>query len=101
MAKAKAHRRRAGMTVPLAVLAGFAPLGVSTIEGFKQNGAEGAMHYAVAGLTGWDTRTNKWELAYMTRGTIPIVLGFLVHYAASRLGVNRALGRARVPFLRI
>ena len=31
----------------------------------------------------------------------PIGAGFLIHWVASKLGVNKVLGRAKVPILRI
>lgn len=101
MAKVIARRKSAPMTLPLAALAGFAPLVSRTVTGFQSGGLPTATHEVVAGLTGYQMDDGQWNVNNMRYGTFPILLGLLVHKLATRLGVNRALGRARVPFLRV
>jgi len=98
----KAHRRhRNGKTLPLAVLLGFAPLVTSTLTAFKNYGPEGAAKHALCVTSGYDPTTGKWEMLNMKQGALPILAGFATHWLAGKLGVNRALGRAGVPFIRI
>ena len=112
MAKARARRRMvvyarrgtrraAKLTVPLAVVAGFTPLLARAITGYKGNGVVGLGDGVLSGLTGYSTFDHKWHSDIMMQNLGPIVAGFGVHWLAGRLGINRALGRAKVPFLRI
>jgi len=89
------------MTLPLAVLAGFVPLGMRGYNGFKGNGWAGAVDGVSSGLTGYSIFEKSWHPEIMLANVTPILGGFLVHMIATRLGVNRALGRAKVPLLRI
>jgi hypothetical protein len=101
MAKATTRHRRRSMTVPVAVLAGMVPLAVGTVQQFRLGGPEAAAGQVVGGLTGYELKTGKWNPANMAVGLYPILLGFGVHWMASKFGVNRALARAGVPFVRI
>jgi hypothetical protein len=98
--RARRHSR-AGMTVPVAVLAGFAPLIMAGLEGYQYNGFSGVTKRLSLGLTGYNTEDHKWYPMEVVRTSGPIVAGILVHKLAGRLGINRALGRAKIPFLRI
>lgn len=97
----RAVRRASKMTVPVAVIAGFMPLANQVILGYKEGGLSRVSDRVVSSLTGYDPAVQRWEFAYLKNGALPILGGILVHKIASRLGVNRALGRAGVPFLRI
>lgn len=99
--KAKRHHRRAGFTLPVAVLAGFTPLAYEVLGGYRAGGIANAGSRALIMTTGYNTQDGKWHPEMMLRGLGPIVLGMLVHKAAGRIGVNRALSRAGVPFVRI
>lgn len=101
MAKAKAHRRRAGMTLPVSVIAGFVPLGVAAMDGYKYNGWSGVGKRVSLGLTGYNTEDRKWYPGEMVKVTAPIIAGILVHKFAGKIGINRALSQAGVPFIRI
>lgn len=89
------------MTIPVAALAGFVPLTLNVINGAKTGGLNGAGFELTRGLTGYNWQAGRWEWQAMFRGLAPIVAGIAVHKIAGKLGVNRALGRAGVPFLRI
>lgn len=100
--RAKRHyRARGGVTVPLAVLAGFVPLGLNVYNGAKSGGINGAGFELVRGTTGFNWQAGRMEWPALMRGLGPILAGFLVHKVANRLGVNRALASARVPLIRI
>lgn len=104
MAKARKHRRSGGMTIPLAVVAGFAPLAMGELGAVKRalsGDTAGASQQAVIYATGYnmDTKSFHWPTFVGSYG--PILAGMLVHKLAGRMGVNRALSKAGVPFLRI
>lgn len=97
-------RRKPQITIPLAIVAGFIPA-VNDVQRthVQFGGYPKAIIHTTAGLFGWDTVQNKWagltQMKYA--GTFPIILGFLVHWVAGKVGVNRMLGQMRIPFLRI
>jgi len=99
MAKKKVKRRKAQMTLPLAVVAGFLPAGGKLYE--SRGSVEGISNTASRIFLGFNPDNGKWDLEDMKFGIGPILVGFMMHKIASGLGVNRALGAARVPFIRI
>ncbi len=104
MAKSK-HHSRPKMTIPLAVVAGVAPLVLGTIEHGTQVGWTGqgdtAADFLIRSLTGWSPTYGMKFTYYAKSGLLPIAVGVLAHKVAGILGVNRARARARVPLLRI
>jgi hypothetical protein len=95
------HRSKAGFTLPIAVLAGFAPLGFNAIKDYRDGGLQVLGKGLVLRTTGMNTDTGKWMPEYLMQGLGPIVAGVFVHKLASKLGINRALAGAGVPFLRV
>jgi hypothetical protein len=101
MARKTKHRSKAKFTLPLSVVAGFAP-GVSyAIAGYKAGGFKGATNSLAYAYGGFDVSTGKFNMAGLYHGLIPAIGGFLIHMVAGKIGINRALGRAGVPFIRI
>ncbi len=98
----KKKRRNPGKTIPLATVAGFAPLVANVVGGWRVGGPEKAMDNLCAGMTGYSFQAGIWSPRYaFAWGIGPILLGAFVSRLAGRFGVNRALGRAGVPYLRI
>jgi hypothetical protein len=101
---AMSRRRKAKMTIPLGIVAGFIPaINDARVNSSNFGGIGNSAMHTAAGLIGWDTVTNKWVgLTQMkAAGAGGVLIGFAAHYIASKMGVNRALGRAGVPFIRI
>lgn len=97
------HRKKQGFTIPLAIVAGFAPAVIDVIDNVPNFGLPGSIMHTGAGLIGYDTVSKKytgWNQA-KAAGICPLIMGFVVHYAASKLGVNRMIARAGIPFVRI
>lgn len=97
----RARSRRSGVTLPVAVLAGFAPTAVAAYAGWRGSGVDGLVHNLVMRLTGFSTDKGTFHAQQLMYGWGPILLGMLAHKAANRFGVNRALANAGVPLLRI
>lgn len=101
MAKKKRRYSRK-MTIPISMVAGFTPLVASGVRGWKNETFRGMGKELLFALTGVDIDNEPhFNPSFMINGTIPIVMGMVVHKLAGSLGINRALGRAGVPFLRI
>lgn len=103
------HRRKKQMTLPISVVAGFAP-GLSRLWTHFQNpGLHGASNGIEAlGIEagriylGYDSRDGSWNGALMTLGTYPAIGGVLVHkFIGGKLGVNRMLASAGIPIIRL
>ncbi len=98
----RARRKNPGFTLPLATIAGFAPLVANVLGGFRVGGAEKAMDNLSAGMTGYSFQTGIWSPRYALQwGIGPILMGAFVSKLAGKLGINRLLGRAGLPFLRV
>ena len=94
-------RRSHKMTIPVAVFAGFLPLASDVGVQLKQGNwmqAANVMEHNVIGVNPW---SGKWDTQGFSHGLYPIALGFGVHILAGKLGVNRMLGRMRIPIIRI
>lgn len=97
----RGRSRRKGMTLSLAVAAGFAPAVAHAVQGYQAKGLDGAAHNTVVGFTGYDYWAHKLDMGALRYGLIPAVGGVLVHKIAGKLGINRALASAGIPFIRI
>ena len=99
------RKRRGGgrgkFTIPLAVLAGFGPMVSDVVHGYQTGGITSASNDLLANVTGYDARAKKWDFALLAKGMGPVVAGILVHKLAGKLGVNRMLSSAGVPWVRI
>lgn len=100
MAKARAKHRSQSMTIPVAVIAGFAPMASYVLSRYQSGGASGALSGLCVATTGFDTTSGHFDWKLLASNSGPVVLGILAHKLAGRLGVNRALANAGVPFLR-
>lgn len=98
------RRGRKKMTLPITLIAPLALTGVKTIqESMRVSPVFGANHL-IGAMTGVrpDAKEYGWktfDFKRMNDGAIPIGLGILVHKMAGP--VNRALGRAGVPWIRL
>ena len=102
MARTKRTHRRAGFTLPIAVVAGFVPLVTDIVNTVKSGGWQSVGDVIVGDFIGYHPTTGQWNFADVKDGLVPIGLGILVHkFVGGMLGVNRYLGRARIPIIRI
>jgi hypothetical protein len=102
MAKSKKKKSNGGgFKLNLAVAAGFVPLAVTTLDKFQSGGVGAAAKWAAEGMTGYSTDRRDFVWQRMKYGALPIIGGLIVHKIASMLGINRMLGRAKVPLLRV
>lgn len=100
MAKKKRRRNGNGFKLPIAVVAGFIP-GVWRVTSKMGAGFNTMANEAGRVYLGYDSWTGQFNFGAMKFGTLPIILGIVLHKVASRLGVNRALASAGVPIIRI
>lgn len=104
MAKSKARRRNGrgngGFTLPLAVVAGFAPLAIGTMQ--TAGGWDRKLWYMTQALTGYDTDTKRFWMQNLNKGLLPIAIGFLAHWIlGQKMGMNRMLKNSGIPIVRI
>jgi hypothetical protein len=103
----KARRvSRSKRRIPLAVIAGFAPLTMNFIADAKSHGITDAAQAASFNLTGygsipWQGGAPRFSLSQMKYGGMPILAGFGVHWIASKIGLNRAIAKSGIPFISI
>lgn len=105
---AKKKKKRRAFTLPMAPLIGLGsgfviapgPGWKSFIQG-AQAGDWGAAYDAlVANYLFYSVPENKFDIKYGI-GTKLTFVGCGIHWLASKVGLNRFLGRARVPVLRV
>lgn len=107
-AKKSKGSSRAKFTLPVAVVAGFAP-GVGRMVYHATHNDHGQGN-AIANVgveagrifLGYDSRSGSFNATDMMYGLLPVVLGGIIHkFIGGGLGVNRMLARAGVPILRV
>jgi hypothetical protein len=111
MAKKKYHRR-GGFTLPIAPVAGivggiamakhpWAAEGDTIINLAMRGDLQNAFKSIGPAFTGFDDRGN-FHLDAVLKVYGPMVLGAVIHWVVGgKLGINRMLGRAKVPIIRI
>ena len=97
--KKASHHSKPKMTIPLAIVAGLVPAVVGVWN--RRSSGQAVSDYLQQSFTGITPGTGAFNLANLRGGLMPIIAGFGVHMVASKLGVNRAIARARIPFIRI
>jgi len=98
----KVSRHRKSFTLPVAVVAGFMP----AINGVwnrrsSLNDISNYLFQSFTGITPGATGTSAFQFSNLMGGLIPVIAGFVAHGVASKLGVNRAIARTGIPFIRI
>lgn len=101
MAKKKKTRKKNGFTIPIAIAAPMGYVGIRTFQEFNNVGATEAMLHLSKSFTGYDFVESKWDWWWMKGGLFPILFGAGAHKVASKLGINRVIAQAGVPWLRI
>lgn len=101
-AKRKARRRK-GFTIPIALTLPLIWPAQKAYHIYTETGSiESAIRNYFAYYTGWTGNpARSWEPAYLKYGLAPLAAGFVLHKVAGRVGVNRMLASAGVPFVRI
>lgn len=95
------HRKKQ-MNVSLAVIAGLLPIPIKAYDAWKQGqGASQIARQTLMAFTGWDFWNNNWKPGNLMYGLAPAVAGILAHKLANRLGVNRSLKAAGIPWISI
>ena len=88
--------------LPLAVAAGFLPVTKDAIDLFQGGGLRNVAKYLPKRFIPYDFNTGHWTMDKFMVGTGSIILGILVHkYVGGKLGVNKALASAGIPFIRL
>lgn len=103
MAKARrVYRSRASKGIPVAVLAGFAPVVGEALSAYQAGmGLTGITWALSSNLTGYSLKDHKFYMNDLIRGWTPIILGFVLHRVADKMGINRALANSGIPLLRV
>ncbi|GAH95283.1 unnamed protein product [marine sediment metagenome] len=95
------RRKKNSFTLPLGIVVPMAHIGLHNLEIIKQFGFKTGMEQLMRWF-GADIRKKEiFSTEHLQWGLYPFAIGVGVHYAARRLGVNRALSRAGIPFIRI
>jgi hypothetical protein len=100
MAKKKRRYSRS-FTVPVAIVAPLALEGVARFQDVQEGNSQLALDRIVQHYTGYSPNLHDWRWERLKVGAGPLLVGLIAHKIATKFGLNRALGRAGVPFIRI
>ena len=98
----KRFSRKSKMTIPLSIVAGFAvPAAKLASDYTKYKDINVTTRQLGQFFTGYDWTSGAWSSQSLKFGLMPVLAGFMVHKLAGRFGINRALGAAGIPLIRI
>lgn len=97
----KKRRRKASTTVSMALAAGIVAGVYSPGSYLLQGDARNAMRFLSRNYTGYDPMEGRFYVNDIKKGLVPLAVGGIVHKIAGKVGINRALGRAGLPFIRV
>lgn len=100
----KKKRAKSKPTAPMAVLIGLGAGLVEPIQNAMKGDYQAAGRQLSMNYTGVDpiNADRGIQFEQLKKGLLPLVAGALVHkFVGGTLGVNRVLGRAKVPYIRI
>lgn len=102
MAKKKARRKSNGFTIPLTIALPLVNSGVRMITEAKQSGAQVAVENQIGYWTGFNPRVGDFRgWSRMQKGIGLMLVGGVAHKVAGKLGINRAIAGAGIPFIRV
>lgn len=96
------RRSRSAFTVPVAPIAGALIAFQTPIEKMMQGQWGVALEGIAYRTTPYNPWSKKFDIGGLRQSLPPMIGGMLIHKLVGQyLGVNRALGRAKVPLFRI
>lgn len=100
--KKRHYSRRGRLQLPVAIIAGFIPGVTGIVNELRVGGPQAAMRQASRSFAGFDPSTSQINLTWLYGGLAPLLLGLFIHkFIGGSMGVNRMLGRMRIPLLRV
>lgn len=94
-------RRRNGFTIPIAAAVPLVYVGYNSLLYAVNQSPQVALEKTTKWFTGYSIETGRWSWENLKFGLFPVIGGIMAHKVASKLGVNRALASAGVPWLRV
>jgi len=103
-------KKRRNFTIPAALVSGAAlgfvikpaPNWDSPYEAARKGNFDIAIKNYATNMIGYRADTGAiFDTTIGMKGLWALIGGFVIHKVASMIGLNRALGRARIPFLRV
>ena len=100
---AKKKKRRYSMTIPLAPIIGLAAGMAKPAQKLMAGDIEGAIEELSWNYLGYSPARKQFDITALVNGTLPLVVGLLVHkfVGGAPLNFNKILAAAKVPFIRI
>jgi len=87
--------------IPVAIVAGFMPVTKDAIDLYRSGGFRNVARYLPKRFVPYDAMTGKITFDKIMVGTGSIFLGVLAHkLIGGKLGLNKALASAGIPFIR-
>lgn len=98
--RARSVHHKTQITIPITYVVGMLPLAGRAVELYKLGGVQ-ELKYLSQAFVPFDLNSKKWFTGDLIYGLYPILGAAVVHKIADKLGVNRALKSAGVPFIRV
>lgn len=95
------RRKASGFTLPVAVVAGMGAGMIEPVQLAMAGNWVSGLDRFIWNYTGYSYGAKRFDANGLKNGLFPLIIGYAVHKGASMVGINRALGAARVPVIRI
>lgn len=97
----KKRRHKKSNTVSMSLLAGLAAGLYAPATYLMSGDIKNTMRFTSRNYTGYDPMESRWYPGDIKKGLVPLMIGAMVHKVAGKIGINRAIGRTGIPFLRV
>ncbi len=94
------RRTRRKFTLSLAVVGGFTAQALPVIEAIPSMSMSNILDKFLYQFGCYNKSAGAFEFGRVTQ-YLPLFVGCIIHGVANRIGVNRAIGRAGIPWVRI
>lgn len=96
----RTRRRAQKMTLPISLLAGVGIPLAGSAKSFTTMGFDEWLAHQREEYLGISMADGSWH-PFSAPALRSIIMGAAIHWGANKLGVNRALGRAKIPVARV
>lgn len=102
MAKKNKPKKKRSPTFPLTIVVPVGMTAYRRVDEITRNvDPFEIMDRQIYELTGYSVKFQNWKWDRLHLGLFPIVGGIIAHKIVNKLGVNRAIAAAGVPWIRI
>ncbi len=97
----KRRRKNGGFRIPITIAGPMLYVANKVKDDYTAGGMDRALRFGMMSFIGLDVADGKFKSVSLRHGLYPLLAGMLVHKGANALGLNRAIAKSGLPWIRI